>query len=77
MKPPTQWTDITTLRVALPQWHFEPLGSLGAIAAYPPGNRPCLAAWDILSRHARITGASGPFYVVNPYLEPLQPDYFA
>lgn len=77
MKPPTQWTDLATLRMALPQWHFEPLGTLGAIAAYPPNGRPCLEAWEALSPHARITGVNGPFYSVNPYLEPRRPDYFS
>lgn len=52
------------LSAALPHWHFEPYGTRGAVACFPP-NGPSLEAWRELEPHAFISSVCGPLYVVT------------
>lgn len=55
---------LDTLRAVLPAWHFEPYGSRGAIACFPPQGTGH-EAFEQLYPHAVISSVCGPMYVVT------------
>lgn len=60
-----------TLSAALPAWHFEPYGTSGAVACFPPHAEggTCATAFHQLSRLAPISSVCGPLYVVTQLLK--------
>lgn len=73
LKKPMQRITLDELQAALPAWHFEPLGTCGAIAAYPPSGKTTAATHDELSRFAHVTDCNAVWHCVNPFLEPRRP----
>lgn len=61
------------LFASLPHWHFEPYGTRGAVACFPP-DAPSPHRWNELARHAPITSVCGPLYVVTRLRQSIIPE---
>lgn len=53
-----------TLKQKLPHWHFEPIGTRGIVACFPP-THPSPDTWLELQAHAYISAVCGPLYLVT------------